>query len=267
MKIRHISLCIATLITSGASSLSTAALPNHFINGETTNADTINENFTYLENKLSQIESRIEHGDLPPTNYNPDSASQYRREAQGRSAGQTENIRGVDYVFVAFPVYDLSATKSYRLTFPVAKCATMDGLGTTQSCNGGTPNTYVQTFHAEEAFTEQFKIDGHPARANISEVRDIKHYYDRVERSWQFRIVDTLTLESVEIIVGGSRVVVKMDTHTKSTSTPVSANSEPGETDFATGANWAALGASTLSTDPLFQLLDRISITPNGAQP
>lgn len=253
---------IITLTLSLMTSMAISAVPNQFKKGDTTSADLINTNFDEIGNRLDASLQRAKEGNLPPHTVQGIPPYTYTRQAISSPVGKVEEIEGIKFIIVSYPIVDTETGNKYIVTYPITNCIDIFDRPVS-TCNRGISEHDMSFEHANSDFESEFLLDGFPASFKVIDVRRFAYSYNPNE----IKELNSLSTPELMIKVGGTLVRINMALHTYrrsgdgSSVTEWEASLPAGTTDFSKVIPWSFLEKYTPKPELIYGIIDRVAIT------
>lgn len=211
-----------------------AAVPNTFVAGTPAKAAEVNQNFTYLDTKINDIE------DAACANDTSTSPGTYTYTANNTAAGTVLNLNAggvsTSFTILSFPIYDQSTGKRYAVKIPYNSNIDILIRNVVTGCFGN------------------MTIAGYPAMINAWENQSIDR---NVDSSTVF--TKAFVTGYIQIKVGTTLLQVTLNFNTSTVTNGTDGGTPFDLTDDITsGAQSSRLTAAILEVD---NYIDRIVIT------
>jgi len=216
-----------------------ADVPYQFSNGEVADANEVNANFNYLDERLDSLAS-----DQDQAHEKPEPTHEYSRNPIDTTPGERFTIAGEEYTSTEVPFVDPSSGKRYTLLIPLRS-----------------PEFRVSVTHTTDPIGGQFSIDGYSA--------SIGAFADR----WTYRAsssgdntpyweVEYWERTDLSIQVGDVQVFTSIDLPGTTVTRNTLDKTELSEfqDSYVGVVDWGAVSEHRLDTQAMEAILNRIHI-------
>ena len=230
-----------------------AEVPHEFQNGEVADANDINENFSFLSEKLESIRE-------DESSSTTSEIHGYTRNEVQVNPGHTFKVSGEAYIVVGYPIVDVGTKERVLLLLPVATCDQSDSPTT---CNSSKPSQSVRVSHSKDHnITKDFEINGYPASIGITEIRTYKNHLERDSTSGEYMAKWTVLERqyvSISLLINESWVSFDLDL--PSYKSDIQNKTISGfKASYQNDINWPEVENHSIELEAISQLIDRINI-------
>ena len=216
-----------------------ADVPYQFSNGQVADANEVNANFSYLDERLDSLAS-----DQDQAHEEPEPTHEYSRNPVATTPGERFTIAGQEYTSTEVPFIDPSSGKRYALVMPLSS-----------------PSFRVSVSHITEPLEEQFLINGYSASIGSSADRWTYRASLNADDTpyWEVQYWERVDLS---IQVGDARLFTSIDLPGTTVTRETLDKTELSEfkDSYAGVVDWGAVSEHRLDTQAMEAILNRVHI-------